>query len=66
MSEATSEGVRVHITVGRRARVRGFADHKLVERYSRRCDLKDGALGPGRRRSPEETVTGGILIGTLC
>lgn len=66
MSKATSEGVGVHETVGRRARVRRFADHKFVECHSRRCDLEDGALGPDGRRSPKEIVTGGVLIGALC
>lgn len=66
LSKAASEGTSVHETVGRVTSTRGFSDHKLVERYSIRADLEDGALGPGRRRSPEEVVTGGVLASALC
>ena len=66
LRNASSKGVRVQITAECARCVRGFTDDNFIERDPGRCDLKDGALGPGGRRSVEEIVARGILSRTLC
>ena len=65
LRKAIGKGRRVYITIVCIAWARRFTDDNLVERNAGRCDFKDGALGPGGRRGPEETVAGGILAATL-